>query len=199
MTNKATYLAAVFVIIGILFLFDVVIPSSEHIKQDAWIAEDPSKPPIGVLEFVFASKAGFFAGIPIHVKVRLWFTVGENYSDLAICFPDAYAYPRNQTPGKPPSAGWVPINKKDGFIGEGDIEFTQSGSFGYIVYSKGWPVYYAADGQIIQISPQESFLQMRFAVWGVGATFISIGAGILAHIIQKRRKETKIKRPVRKK
>ena len=119
-----------------LCVLEIIIPIVEHIKQDAWIRENPSEPPVAVLMFTFTSKGGFFANNPIHVRIQMWLTVGKNYSNIVICFPDAYAYPRNQTPGKPPNAGWIPITKSGNLTGEGDIEFTSSGSFGYIIYSE---------------------------------------------------------------
>jgi hypothetical protein len=158
----------------------MLVPTVEHIKQDAWVKENSFEPPIAVLMFVFTSKGGFFSNNPIHVKIQMWLTVGENYSDIAICFPDAYAYPMNQTLGKPPSAGWVQVIKENNFTGEGDIIFTSSGSFGYIIFSEEKPVYYAAEQHIIQISPHESLLQMKFAIYSVGVTLISIGVSVLA-------------------
>jgi len=198
MNSKAGYLRIVvsFIIItiGILFVFEISIITVEHIKQDAWAREDPSENPIADLMFTFSSKGGFFANRPIHVRIQIWLTLGENYSSIAICFPDAYSYPRNQTPGKPPEAGWVQISKKDDLLGESDLEFTSPSSFGYIIYSEGQPAYYAAEQQIIQISPYENFEQMKFAAYGVGLTLISIGIALLAlpKIIEKTRR-TKIK------
>jgi|YelNatPaOPRAMG01_1025707.scaffolds.fasta_scaffold147604_2 hypothetical protein len=130
--------------------------------------------------FVFTSKGGFFSNNPIHVKIQMWLTVGENYSNIAICFPDAYTYPMNQTLGKPPSVGWVQVIKENNFTGEGDIIFTFSGSFGYIIFSQEKPVYYAAEQHIIQISPYESLLQKKFTSYGVGVALISLGVTVLA-------------------
>jgi len=168
------------IIVGFLFLTDVFIPTAENIKQDAWIRQNHSEPPIAVLMFTFTSKGGFFTGQPIHVKIQMWLTVGENYTDIAIVFPDAYAYPRNQTPGKPPSAPWFSLTENGDRNGQGNMEFTASGSFGYIIYSEGQPVYYAADQKTIEISPYENFLQVEYGLHGLGLTLISIAASILA-------------------
>jgi len=176
-----------------LCVLEIIIPIAETIKQDAWISENPSEPPVAVLMFTFTSKGGFFANSPIHVRIQMWLTVGENYSNIVICFPDAYAYPRNQTPGKPPNAGWIPIPRSGNLTGEGDIEFTSSGSFGYIIYSEEKPVYYAAEQQIIHVSLYENLVQIRFAADGIGVTLISIGVAILAlpKIIEKTSKKSK--------
>jgi len=140
--------------------------------------------------FTFSSKWGFFANNPVHVKVQMWFSVGENWSNIAICFPDAYAYPINRTPGLPPQAGWVSVMKttENGFIGEGDIIFTSPGSFGYIIFSEENPVYYAAEQQIIQISPSENLLQIKIGVYATGIALISLGLSVLMlpKIIEKR-------------
>ncbi|MEM3875374.1 MAG: hypothetical protein QXU45_09625 [Candidatus Bathyarchaeia archaeon] len=154
-------------------------PVMENIKQDVWIKENPSEPPVAILLFVFNSKWGFFSNSPIHVKVQMWVTVGENVTEVAICFPDAYAYPINQTPGRPPNAGWIPIRKENNFTGEGDIIFTYPGAFGYIIYSEGKPVYYAADQEIIQISPPENLSQLKITVYSVGIALISLGLSVL--------------------
>jgi len=185
-------LSVIMFIIGILFMTDIFIPTVEHIKQDAWIRQNSSEPAIAGLMFIFTSKGGFFTGQPIHVKIQMWLTEGENYTDIAIVFPDAYAYPRNQTPGKPPSAPWICLKEDGDRIGEGDIEFTSPGSYGYIIFSEGQPVYYAADQKTIEISPYENFLQVRYSLYGLGLTLISIAVSILAipAIREKRRKGT---------
>ncbi|MDW8034533.1 MAG: hypothetical protein RMI79_06360 [Nitrososphaerota archaeon] len=186
----------IFIIIGVLLLSEFIAPVMENIKMDAWIREDPSEPPVAILKFVFNSKWGFFSNSPIHVKVQIWVAAGENASDVAICFPDAYAYPINQTPSKPPHAGWIPIRKENNFTGEGDIIFTYPGTFDYIIYSEGKPVYYAAEREIIQISPPENLHQIKITVYGVGIALISLGLSvfILPKIrIVKKRKTTKKK------
>jgi hypothetical protein len=183
------------IIVGFLFVTDVFFPTAENIKQDAWIRQNPSEPPIAVLMFTFTSKGGFFTGQPMHVKIQMWLTAGENYTDIAIVFPDAYAYPRNQTPGKPPGAPWFSLTENGDRIGQGDMEFTASDSFGYIIYSEGQPVYYAADQKTIEISPYENFLQVRYGLYGLGLTLISIAISILAiptigeKVRKKRRKQ----------
>ena len=100
-------------------------------------------------------------------------------SEVAICFQDAYAYPITQIPGKPPNAAWIPVTKENKFIGEGDLIFTSPGTFGYIIYSEGKPVYYAAGQQIIQISPSENMFQIKIAIYSLGITLISLGISIV--------------------
>jgi hypothetical protein len=168
-------------IIGVLLLSEFFAPIIENVKQDAWIKEDPSEPPVAILMFIFSSKWGFFSNSPIHVKVQMWVTEGVNLSEVAICFPDAYAYPITQTSGKPPNAAWIPVTKEkeNKFMGEGDLVFTSPGTFGYIIYSEGKPVYYAGGQQIIQISPPENLFQIKIAYYGLGIALISLGISIL--------------------
>ena len=75
---------------------DILIPTVEHIKQDVWIRQNSSEPPIAVLMFIFTSKGGF-TGQPIHVKIQMWLTEGGITPTLPSFFQTAYAYPRNQT------------------------------------------------------------------------------------------------------
>jgi len=81
------------------------------------------------------------------------------FSDIAMCFPNSYTYPRRQTPWQTSRRGWISISENGDRVGEGDIEFTGSGSFGYIIYSQGKPVYYAANQKTIEVSPFEVRIQ----------------------------------------
>lgn len=197
----ALFCALILFIPGLLFILGTFIPTAEHIKQDAWLPENPDEePPIAILMFTFTSKGDFTANYPIHVKIQMWVTVGINCSNVAICFPDSYAYPRKQTPGKPPEAGWIPISENGDRIGESDIEFTSQGSFGYIIYSNNEPVYYAADQEIIHVSPHENRIQLELSHRTAGFTLIGISVSIIGIIgIPKFRKPAKETRTTRKK
>ena len=172
------------IIFGLLLISGLFISEACHIKQDAWLSEKPDEePPIAVLMFTFTSKGDFTANYPIHVRIQMWVTVGINCSNVAICFPDSYAYPRNQTSGKPPEAGWIPISENGDRIGEGDIEFTSQGSFGYIIYSNNEPVYYAANQEIIHVLPHERRIQLDLSHKSVGIALIGIGISLIVGVI----------------
>jgi len=176
--------AVILIALGLLFILGTFIPTAEHIKQDAWLSDKPDEePPIAVLMFTFTSKGDFTANYPIHVRIQMWVTVGINYSNVAICFPDSYAYPRNQTPGKPPEAGWISISENDDRVGEGDIEFTSEGSFGYIIFSDNKPVYYAADQEIIHVLPHENRIQFELNHKIAGFTLIGIGVSLIVGFV----------------
>jgi hypothetical protein len=59
--------------IGVLLLSEFFAPIIENVKQDAWIKEDPSEPPVAILMFIFSSKWGFFSNSPIHDLSHLGF------------------------------------------------------------------------------------------------------------------------------
>lgn len=179
--------ASALVICGALFFLGFFIPKGEQIKQDVWDIGEGD--PEGYLVFYFTSSGGFFANYPIHVKIQVWITAGKNYSDIVVVFPDAYVYPRNQTPGNPPAAAEIPISEDGDRIGEGYMEFTSSGSFGYIIFSRGQPVYYAANIQIIQVSPYENRVQLDLANKGVGITLAALGITLIGLPILKHKKK----------
>lgn len=180
----ASICAVILIVPGLLFISGTFIPTAEHIKQDAWLSEKPSEePPIAFLVFTFTSKGDFYANHPIHVSIQMWVTVGINCSNVVICFPDSYAYPRHQTPGKPPDAGEIPISENGDRIGEGDIEFTSEGSFGYIIFSDNKPVYYAADQEIIHVLPHENKIQLELNHKIAGFTLIGIGVSLIVGVI----------------
>lgn len=200
-TVIALICAVVLIAFGFLFILGTFVPTAKHIKQDAWISEKPDEqPPIAVLMFTFTSKGDFAANHPIHVRIQMWVTVGINFSDVAICFPDSYAYPRHQTPGKPPDAGIFPISENGDRIGEGDIEFTSEGSFGYIIYSEDEPVYYAADQEIIHVLPHQNIAQLELSHKTTGITLIGIGVSLILGAIglERRKIPGKIRINVRK-
>jgi hypothetical protein len=186
-------ISAVFLMSGALFFFGAFIPMAKHIRQDLWVTEKTdSEPPNAYLMFTFTSKGGFTANYPIHVEIQIWLTAGINYSDLAIVFPDAYEYPRKQMLGKPPEAPWIPISENGDRIGESDMEFTSPGSFGYIIYSQEKPVYYAADQQIIQISPYEVRVQTELNYRMLGVALVGVGLSTILVPEIKRKSKPKI-------
>ena len=113
-------------------------------SQDVW---DPAEPK-GVFFFEFSSQGLIVANKPVHVKIVFFITQGLNISDLlplTVVLPDAYAYPLKPDPqGVTYVAGEIEIKPAIGegpASGESDVTFPQSGKFGYILFSKGEPVY----------------------------------------------------------
>lgn len=164
-------------VIGILYWRGWFTPPVHSIKQDAWLS-DPKEPPKATLIFDFSSKGAFTANYPIHVKVRMMVSKGINVTDIMpidIIFPDTYAHPIIiEKPGAPPTAGIVKLNSTpEGLVGEADIEFTSKGAFGYVIFSKGNPVYYAANISLIEIAPYETRLQLEASQRNHGIAFIT--------------------------
>ena len=128
----------------------------DHVFTDVWV-EKGYFDPLGVINFTFSSEEAFTANHPINVKVNLLITNGlqKELLPIDIHFPDAFNFPRETTgpSGVPPVAGIVKIGSDLPYEGEAVIEFTQSGSFGYTIFSKGKPRYVAAQKKIITISP----------------------------------------------
>ncbi|MDH5771433.1 MAG: hypothetical protein OEZ25_09130, partial [Candidatus Bathyarchaeota archaeon] len=190
-TLATSICAIVFIVFGALFILGMFIPTAKHIKQDAWLSEKPDEaPPVATLMFTFTSKGDFAANYPIHVAIQMWVTVGFNCSNVAVCFPDSLAYPRHQIPGKPPDAGWIPISENGNRIGEGDIEFTSEGSFGYIIYSDNEPVYYAADQGIIHVLPHDNIIQLELNHRTAGIALIGIGVPLILAVVGIERRKT---------
>lgn len=201
LTVVLLFISAIFLISGALFFFGAFIPTVKHIKQDLWVTEKTdSEPPNAYLMFTFTSKGGFTSNCPMHVEIQIWLTVGVNYSNLAIVFPDAYEYPMKQIPGKPPEAPWIPISENGDRIGEGDMEFTSPGSYGYIIYSQEQPVYYAAEQEIIKVSPYEVQAQTDLNHKMLGVTLVGIGlTAIMVPKIKEKKSKPKITRKKRQK
>lgn len=165
-------------VIGALYWRGLFVPRAQSIKQDPWLSDDPKEPPRAILIFDFSSKGAFTANYPIHVRVRMMVSEGTNVTDIMpidIIFPDTYVYPRIiEKLGAPPTAGIVKLNSThEGLVGEADIEFTSKGAFGYIIFSKGNPVYYAANISIIEIAPHETRLQLEASERNHGIAFIT--------------------------
>jgi hypothetical protein len=135
-----------------------VLKQVEQVFQDVWV-ERPQDEPHAAYWFTFTSKGAFTANYPVHVLIKLWITKGqEALLPLSFLFPDALVYPRRVTQGHPPEAPNIPVSfssNEGAYIGEGDMEFTAAGQFGYIIFSQGKPVFYAAQKKIITISPVE--------------------------------------------
>jgi hypothetical protein len=169
-----------FVLAGILYLIGTFTPFALSIKQDAWPSDDPREPPKALLIFNFSSKAAFTANYPIHVKVRMMVSNSVNVTDMVpidVVFPDAYAYPMViEKPGAPPTAGIVRLaSTTESLDGEADMEFMSAGTFGYIVFSKNLPAYYAADNDMIEVSPYETRLEIQTGERNIGITLVGIG------------------------
>lgn len=108
---------------------------------------------------------------------------------LSFVFPDAFVYPRRMSQSHPPEAPTIPVSfspAEAAYVGEGTIEFTAPGQFGYIIYLKGNPAFYAAQRKTITISPVETRAQLSgnernvgIALIGVGIAIIAIGVGLL--------------------
>lgn len=131
----------------------------DHVFSDVWVEKGYSDP-LAVITFSFSTEEAFTANHPITVKVTILITKGlqKKLLPIDIHFPDAFKFPRETTgpSGVPPVAGIVKIRSDPPYEGEAVIEFTQSGSFGYIIFSKGKPRYYAAEKKIITISPHDT-------------------------------------------
>lgn len=125
--------------------------------NDVWV-ENVNEDPLAVLTFTFTSVDAFTTNYPIHVRVHMLITRGREKELLpvSIVFPDAFKYPREiKSPSGTPTAAQVDIKTSPPYEGETDMEFTQPGSFGYIIFSKGKPRYYAATRPAIKVSPHE--------------------------------------------
>lgn len=190
-------LSAILISIGVIFIGGLFTPDVQSIKQDAWPAEKLEDSPIAVVVFSFTSRGAFTANHPIHIKVDMFISEGINITNLLpleIIFPDSFAYPRNITElGFPPNAGSVKISQKNmGGFGEGDVEFTSGGSFGYIIYSKGVPVFYAANIPVIEVAPYEIRLQLETNERNIGMGLMAVGVtlfvGFLSQTPKKKRK-----------
>ncbi len=130
----------------------------EHFFNDIWI-EKGYKDPLAVITFKFSSEEAFTTNYPINVKVTILITKGlqKELLPLRIIFPDSFKHPQEITsPSGTPTAGIVKIRSSPPYEGEAVIEFTQSGSFGYIIFSKNKPRYYAANRNVITISPYDT-------------------------------------------
>jgi len=170
-------ISIILLVIGILYWIGLFTPNVQSIKQDPWLSDNLDESPKAILIFDFSSKGAFTANYPIHIKVRMMISEGVNVTDIMpidIIFPDAYAYPRTiEKPGFPPTAGIVKLNStQEGLAGEADIEFTSKGTFGYIIFSRDSPVYYAADIPLIEIAPYEVRLQLDESSRNHGIVFI---------------------------
>jgi len=148
--------------------------------MDVWVS-DPRKEPMGMIIFNFTSKGSFTANYPINVKVTIFLTKGVDYnfsysdlSPITVVFPDSFAYPRRGT-----EAGQINMSHKDGIVGEADIEFTTGGDFGYIVFSKGEPFFYAAEQKIITVASPEARLQIEADSRGFGLSIIGVGTTVI--------------------
>lgn len=181
-------ISLIFFVTGILYYEGFFIPQVHSIKQEVWLSSDPKEPPIAILVFEFSSKGSFTANYPIHVKVKMMISSGINLTDImpvTIVFPDAYMYPRViEKPGMPPTAGIVSLSlTQEGITGEADIEFTSRGIFGYIIFSKDSPAYYAANSPLIEIAPYETRLQIESGEKNLGITLIGVAITIFVALL----------------
>ena len=129
----------------------------EQIFNDVWI-ENIHKDPLAVFTFTFISEDAFTTNFPIRVKIKMLITQGYQKELLPIrfIFPDAFTYPRKiESPSGTPTAAQVSISSIPPYQGETEMEFTQPGTFGYIIFSKEKPRYYVANRPAIKISPPE--------------------------------------------
>jgi len=130
----------------------------DHFFNDVWI-ENGYRDPLATITFRFTSEGAFTTNHPISVKVTVLITKGfqNELLPLEIIFPDAFKYPREITsPSGTPTAGILKIRDSPPYEGETTIEFTQPGSYGYIIFSKGQPRYFAAERKIITVSPYDT-------------------------------------------
>ncbi|MFB0503584.1 MAG: hypothetical protein ACETWE_07100 [Candidatus Bathyarchaeia archaeon] len=132
---------------GYVFFSSPISKTATQSVQDVWITE-PDAEPKAALFFDFSSRGVIAANEPVHVKIAFFITRGLDISDflpLTVVLPDAYAYPLEPDPqGVTYSAGEIEIQQAIGeglARGESYVVFPQSGKFGYILFSKGKPVY----------------------------------------------------------
>ena len=161
----------------------------EQVCQDAWV-ERPEDPPKAYYEFKFSSQDAFTANFPIDVSIKLWITKGfeDKVQPLQFIFPEGLRYPRSSRKDKPEESLTVDIEKgPTSYVGQGRMEFTSPGKFGYILCSAGKPVYSATNKAIITVSPveiragiEDKFSQRGLALISIGLTLIGIAVALLA-------------------
>jgi len=150
--GKIRLLPIIFVAMGILlivlsayiFFYSPTRAMTFQTSQDVWNGAEPK----GMFFFNFSSAGLIAANKPVHVKTVFFITQGLNINDLlplTVVLPDAYAYPLKPDPqGVTYGAGEIEIKPaidNAPASGEADVIFPQSGKFGYILFSKGNPVY----------------------------------------------------------
>lgn len=159
-------------------------------SEDVWNPADPK----GVFFFNFSSSGIITANKPLHVKVIFYYSTGLNIADLtplSIVFPDAFAYPLQVSPQNTTySAASVNLTRDTGpFVGETDLIFQQSGKFGYIVFSKGEPVWIDIFGPgfvpIVEIQP--AYVGQLEEIAGYVLSIFSIEFGVFIEILVFRR------------
>ena len=137
------FLGLILIVLGIyIYVYGLSYGMTFFNSQDVWDPADPK----GVFFFNFSCPGAIAANKPLHVKVTFYYSAGLNITDLiplSIVFPDAFAYPLQASPQNTTySAATLNLTRDTGpFVGETDAVFQQSGKFGYIVFSKGEPVW----------------------------------------------------------
>ena len=172
-----------FVIVALYTMQGGFLGSAQQIIQDVWV-ENPADPPKAYYQFTFVSVGAFTANYPIEVSIKLWITKGlvDQLTPLAFVFPDALSYPQAPSPTHPAEAPTIHVafSSADGaYVGKGTMEFTAPGQFGYIIFSKGLPVFYAADRKTITVSPVEVREQLNSNQRNTGLTLLGIGITLI--------------------
>lgn len=193
--SKAIVVIGLVVVLAGAYLYYMPIPSEpvvEHIFNDGGELESGQ---IMWLTFIFRSKSAFTTNYPIHVRVVLLLSKNsEELLPIEIRFPEAYDYPKRifSSIGTP-KAGIINMSSTPPYSGEGDIEFTQAGGFGYMIFSKGMPRV-VVEREVIKVSPYEVRLQIEnsranqesnqrmlgLTLAGIGVAVMSIAVAITA-------------------
>ena len=159
----------------------------EHFFNDVWV-EKGYPDPLAVITFKFTSEEAFTTNHPINVKVTILITKGfqNELLPLEIIFPDAFKYPQEITsPSGTPTAGIVKIRESPPYEGETIIEFTQPGSYGYIIFSKGRPRYFAAERKIITVSSYDTrAILNKIEKKGSGQMIQEIHGNVYGNVVQ---------------
>lgn len=131
--------------------------------------------------FTLTSKGAFTTNYPIHVRVRVLIIEKQVMEMLPIqvVFPNACEYPRRVvTPLEIPAVARVSISNISPYCGEAYMEFTYSGTFGYMIFLKDNPLCETVRQKIITVSPYEVRLQIDNVRRQLGIGIVALGIAI---------------------
>jgi len=152
--------------------------------QDPWVVNIEDEP-VGIFFFTFSSKGSITANRPIEVEIKFYYSNDLDINDfipLYLVIPASFQYPLEPDPiGTTYSAGSVTLKQENDtgpFKGKAKIIFHQSGKFGYIVFSKGSPVYVRSLGDFsfsaVEVVPYSDWIVMYTINKGVSISLLLI-------------------------